>query len=57
MEVAVADLNARGGVLGERLRTVLVDDQCDAGAAVLAAGKLVAERSDGSLRTFLFRLP
>ena len=44
MEVAVADLNARGGVLGERLRTVLVDDQCDAGAAVLAAGKLVAER-------------
>ena len=44
MEVAVADLNAKGGVLGEWLRTVLVDDQCDAGAAVLAAGKLVAER-------------
>ena len=44
MEVAVADLNAKGGVLGEWLRTVLVDDQCDAGAAVLAARKLVAER-------------
>jgi branched-chain amino acid transport system substrate-binding protein len=44
MELAVADLNARGGVLGERLKTVLVDDQCNADVAPLAARKLVAER-------------
>ena len=44
MEQAVADLNAAGGVLGEQLRIVMVDDQCEADAAVLAARKLVAEQ-------------
>jgi branched-chain amino acid transport system substrate-binding protein len=44
MELAVADLNAKGGVLGEPLRVILVDDQCDADAAALAAKKLVVER-------------
>ena len=43
LERAIADLNAKGGVLGEKLRIVVVDDQCDADAAVLAARKLVAE--------------
>jgi branched-chain amino acid transport system substrate-binding protein len=43
VELAVADINANGGILGERLRIVIVDDQCDGDAAALAARKLVAE--------------
>jgi branched-chain amino acid transport system substrate-binding protein len=39
----VEDLNARGGVLGEPLNVVLVDDYCDPEQAVAAANKLVAE--------------
>src|SRR5262245_32925049 len=44
MELAIAELNASGGVLGEPLKIVLVDDQCEKDAAVLAARKLVAEK-------------
>jgi branched-chain amino acid transport system substrate-binding protein len=40
---AVQDLNERGGVLGEPVRAVLVDDYCDPEQAVAAANKLVAE--------------
>jgi branched-chain amino acid transport system substrate-binding protein len=40
---AVQDLNERGGVLGEPLAAVLVDDFCDPDQAVAAATKLVAE--------------
>jgi branched-chain amino acid transport system substrate-binding protein len=42
-DLAVQDLNERGGVLGEPLVTVLVDDYCDPDQAVAAAHKLVAE--------------
>ncbi|MGH6899468.1 MAG: branched-chain amino acid ABC transporter substrate-binding protein [Geminicoccaceae bacterium] len=41
--MALEDLNARGGVLGEPLAVALVDDYCDPGQAVAAAQKLVAE--------------
>ena len=41
--LAVADLNAAGGVLGEQVRAVVVDDFCEADQAVAAAKKLVAE--------------
>jgi len=41
--LAVADLNAAGGVLGEQVRAVIVDDFCEADQAVAAARKLVAE--------------
>ena len=40
---AVQDLNARGGVLGEPIAAVLVDDFCDPDQAVAAANKLVLE--------------
>ncbi len=40
-EMAVADLNARGGVLGETVRLVIGDDACDAEQAVAVAQKLV----------------
>jgi branched-chain amino acid transport system substrate-binding protein len=40
---AVEDLNARGGVLGQTVTTVLVDDYCDPDQAIAAAHKLVAE--------------
>jgi branched-chain amino acid transport system substrate-binding protein len=41
--LAVANLNAAGGVLGEPVRILLVDDFCDADQALAAAKKLVAE--------------
>jgi branched-chain amino acid transport system substrate-binding protein len=45
-EMAVADLNAAGGVLGEQVRLTGADDFCDPEQAVLAAKKLV---SDGAV--------
>lgn len=41
-ESAMADLNAKGGVLGERIETIVADDACDPDQAVAAARKLVA---------------
>jgi branched-chain amino acid transport system substrate-binding protein len=40
-EMAVADINAAGGVLGNQLRLVTADDFCDPQQAVVAARKLV----------------
>jgi branched-chain amino acid transport system substrate-binding protein len=40
-EVAVADLNAAGGVLGEPVRLIIGDDACDPEQAVAVAQKLV----------------
>ena len=40
-ESAVADLNAKGGVLGERIELIVVDDYCDPEQALVAAEKLV----------------
>jgi branched-chain amino acid transport system substrate-binding protein len=42
-ELAIADLNAKGGVLGEQLHLIVVDDGCDSEQAPLAAEKLVSE--------------
>jgi branched-chain amino acid transport system substrate-binding protein len=42
-QAAVQDLNDRGGLLGEALVTILVDDFCDPEQAVAAAKKLVAD--------------
>ncbi len=39
--LAIDDLNAAGGVLGQEVRALLVDDHCEAGQAVAAARKLV----------------
>jgi branched-chain amino acid transport system substrate-binding protein len=41
-ELGVADLNARGGVLGELIELITADDYCEPGQAVAAANKLVA---------------
>jgi branched-chain amino acid transport system substrate-binding protein len=43
-ELAVADLNAKGGVLGQQIELITVDDYCDGEQAVAAANKLVAAR-------------
>lgn len=40
---AVADINDRGGVLGEKLRLEIGDDQCDPKQAVAVANQLVAK--------------
>ena len=42
-ETAVADLNGRGGVLGQQIELITADDYCDGEQAVAAAAKLVAE--------------
>jgi len=41
-EIAVADLNQKGGVLGEQIVMITVDDYCDGEQAVAAANKLIA---------------
>jgi branched-chain amino acid transport system substrate-binding protein len=43
VEMALADLNDSGGVLGQTVRLLSVDDACDAGQAVAAANKVVAD--------------
>jgi branched-chain amino acid transport system substrate-binding protein len=42
-ELAVADINAAGGVLGQQVQLITVDDFCDPEQAVAAARKLVSE--------------
>ena len=41
--MAVADLNAAGGVLGEQVELITADDFCDPEQAVAAANKLVSD--------------
>src|SRR5919106_3253658 len=41
--LAVADLNAAGGVLGQQVQLVAADDYCDPEQAVAAARKLVSD--------------
>ena len=42
-ELAVADLNAKGGVLGQRVELIVGDDCCDAEQAVALARKLASD--------------
>ena len=42
-EMAVADLNAAGGVLGKTVKLVIEDDACDPKQAVAGANKLVGQ--------------
>jgi branched-chain amino acid transport system substrate-binding protein len=44
MDVKIAELNATGGVLGQQVELLMVDDYCNPEQAVAAAEKLVAER-------------
>ena len=45
-ELAVEDLNAKGGVLGQSVELIVGDDACDPDQAVALAGKLI---SDGAV--------
>ena len=42
-EVAIDDINAAGGVLGEKLRLVMYDDQAKSDQAIFTANKLIGE--------------
>ena len=42
-QLAVADLNAAGGVLGQQVELITADDFCDPDQAVAAAKKLVSD--------------
>src|SRR5262245_16325369 len=44
VEFATAELNAAGGLLGQRVALTFADDYCDPEQAVVAARKLVAQR-------------
>jgi branched-chain amino acid transport system substrate-binding protein len=44
MDMKVAELNATGGVLGQQVELLMVDDYCDPAQAVAAAEKLVEAR-------------
>lgn len=41
---AVADINAAGGVLGQQISTVVVDDACDGEQSAAAAAQLIAAK-------------
>lgn len=43
-ELAVLDVNAQGGVLGQSVRLIIADDFCDPEQAIAAAKKLVADK-------------
>jgi len=43
-EMAVADINAKGGVLGKRLDLIIADDACDPKQAVAAANDVVGKK-------------
>ena len=43
-EMAVADLNAQGGVLGRKLRLEIGDDACDPKQAVAVANQLASKK-------------
>jgi branched-chain amino acid transport system substrate-binding protein len=43
-EMAVADVNAKGGVLGKKLELILADDACDPKQAVAAANDVVGKK-------------
>jgi branched-chain amino acid transport system substrate-binding protein len=42
IQLAVADINAEGRVLGEQIRVISIDDACDPEQAVAAARKLIS---------------
>ena len=46
VEAAIEDINAHGGVLGDKLTLVVEDDACNAKLAVPVANKLIAEKVD-----------
>ena len=43
-EMAVADINAKGGVLGKKLDLIIADDACDPKQAVAAANDVVGKK-------------
>lgn len=44
-EMAVADLNVQGGVLGQKIKLLIEDDACDPKQAVAAANKVVSQKA------------
>lgn len=44
-EMAIADINAKGGVNGKKLKLVIEDDACDPKQAVSAAGKVAGQKA------------
>ena len=43
-EMAVADINAKGGVMGKKLKLEIGDDACDPKQATAVANKMVSDK-------------
>src|SRR5690606_23804800 len=54
-EMAVADLNAKGGVNGQKVELILGDDQCDPKQAVAVANSAAQEREAAVIVHFFSR--
>ena len=52
--IAVEEINANGGLLGQKLRLVMQNDQCEPKYAQQAANKLVGEEAAAGDWPFLF---
>ena len=52
-QMAVADINAKGGVLGKKLALEIADDACDPKQAVAAANEVVGKKVGVRRRAFL----
>ena len=55
-EMAVKDINAKGGVLGKQLQLLIGDDACDPKQAVAVANQMANQRARARRRAFLLRL-
>lgn len=51
-EMAVKDINAKGGINGKKVKLVLGDDQCDPKQAVSVANKAVSEKATAVIGHF-----
>ncbi|WP_150525911.1 branched-chain amino acid ABC transporter substrate-binding protein [Roseibium sediminis] len=54
-ELAVADINAAGGVLGQKLELVVKDDKCDADEATAVANQMIGSGTPVVIGSFCFR--
>jgi hypothetical protein len=52
MAMKIAELNAAGGVLGQQVELLMVDDYCNPEQAIAAANKLVEARVGAVIVTF-----
>ena len=48
VELAVEELNAKGGILGKKVEVVIADDEGKPAAGVIAIKRMIASEKDGT---------